>query len=187
MILPRNHFSEYTYLFQWIHVLTLILTRKYFSEYTYLCWLVRHTHFYAYAHLSSALSWRLYKLQLKFVQTTAEVCTAFADVCRIGNAGFIFPLFIRKFQCVKTFMSIALWRLITGIGLLFKTHFPPIYTELPCGLPTIRYFSILAIIIPLHPDKSLYKDSKTFCTPLLAESSRFEQYICHNKHAYIPW
>lgn len=80
--------------------------------------------------------------------------------------------------------------LIIGMGLSFKTHFPPIYytntLNLSCGLPTIRYFSILAIIIPLHPDKSLYKDSKTFCTPLLAESSSCEQYIRHNKHAYIP-
>lgn len=83
-------------------------------------------------------------------------------------------------------MSIALWGLITEMGLSFKTHFPPIYTELPCGLPTIRYFSILAIIIPLHPDKSLYKDSKTFCTPLLAESSSCEQYIRHNNYAYVP-
>ena len=136
-----------------------------------------------------------FSTQLKAVQTSAEVCADYGwSLYRLRRGLqsrkrrlYFFPLFIRKFQCVKTSISIALWRLITGIGLLFKTHFPPIYTELPCGLPTIRYFSILAIIIPLHPDKSLYKDSKTFCTPLLAESSRFEQYICHNKHAYIPW
>ena len=30
------------------------------------------------------------------------------------------------------------------------------------------------------------KDSKTFCTPLLAESSSCEQYIRHNNYAYVP-
>ena len=76
------------------------------------------------------------------------------------------------------------------MGLSFEIHFPPIYylktLNFSCGLPTIRYFSILAIIIPLHPDKSLYKDSKTFCTPLLAESSSCEQYIRHNNYVYVP-
>ena len=33
-----------------------------------------------------------FSTQLKFVQTTAEVCTDFAVVCRVGNAGFIFSL-----------------------------------------------------------------------------------------------
>ena len=35
---------------------------------------------------SADFSCSLYKLQLKFVQTTRVVCTDFAEVCRIGSA-----------------------------------------------------------------------------------------------------
>ena len=39
-----------------------------------------------YTDNSGDFSCSLYKLQLKFVQTTREVCTDFAEVLRIGKA-----------------------------------------------------------------------------------------------------
>ena len=127
--------------------------------------------------ISSSANYSVFWLDdfCKYVVLTGD----FAGVLTLGSARFIFPLFIRKFQCVKT-SSLLEWACRSKhIFHLFTLNFP-------CGLPTIRYFLCSTIIIPLHPNKSLYKDSKTFCTPLLAESSSCEQYIRHNKHAYIP-
>ena len=51
-----------------------------------------------YTDNSGDFSCSLYKLQLKFVQTTRVVCTDFAEVCRIGNTYFILSPFTLEFQ-----------------------------------------------------------------------------------------
>ena len=55
-----------------------------------------------YVVLSGDFSCSLYKLQLKFVQTTRVVCTDFAEVLRIGNVLSAFPSFDSNFQCSES-------------------------------------------------------------------------------------
>ena len=45
-----------------------------------------------YTDNSGDFSCSLYKLQLKFVQTTREVCTDFAEVLSLGKLAFILLL-----------------------------------------------------------------------------------------------
>ena len=54
-----------------------------------------------YVVLSGDFSCSLYKLQLKFVQTTRVVCTDFAEVLRIGNVLSILLSFDSNFQCFE--------------------------------------------------------------------------------------
>ena len=49
-----------------------------------------------YTDNSGDFSCSLYKLQLKFVQTTRVVCTDFAEVLTLGNAGIIFSSYIER-------------------------------------------------------------------------------------------
>jgi len=64
-----------------VHVLIFIFTCTYFG---------------AYAYLSGDFSCSLYKLQLKFEETTRVVCTDFAEVLSLGSAGSILIVFIIK-------------------------------------------------------------------------------------------
>ena len=57
------------------------------------------TYFGAYAHLSGDFSCSLYKLQLKFEETTRVVCTDFAEVLSLGSAGSVLIVFTLKFSC----------------------------------------------------------------------------------------
>ena len=47
-----------------------------------------------YTDNSGDFSCSLYKLRLKFVQTTRVVCTDLAEVLTLGNADIAFALFI---------------------------------------------------------------------------------------------
>ena len=49
-------------------------------------------------YFSGDFSCSLYKLQLKFVQTTRVVCTDFAEVLRIGSVLFVLFSFNSDFQ-----------------------------------------------------------------------------------------
>ena len=55
-----------------------------------------------YTDNSGDFSCSLYKLQLKFVQTTAEVCTDFAEVLRIGNVLSVLLSVNSDFQCIES-------------------------------------------------------------------------------------
>ena len=50
---------------------------------------------------SADFSCSLFKLQLKFVQTTRVVCTDFAEVLTLGSALDILLSFIYEFKCSK--------------------------------------------------------------------------------------
>ena len=57
------------------------------------------TYFGAYAYLSGDFSCSLYKLRLKFEETTRVVCTDFAEVLSLGSAGSVLIAFVWKFSC----------------------------------------------------------------------------------------
>ena len=82
----RTYLSECTYLNLSVRTNTLVSTRKHFSKYVV---------------LSGDFSCSLYKLQLKFEETTRVVCTDFAEVLSLGSACLIFSSFVSDFHSPK--------------------------------------------------------------------------------------
>ena len=71
-----------------------LLHRTCFREYVVL-------KFVSTSYFSGDFSRSLYKLQLKFEETTRVVCTDFAEVLSLGNVRFIFSSFTSVFQYLK--------------------------------------------------------------------------------------
>ena len=81
-----NLYVSYSLLY--LRVLTEISARTYMSVYAHLLWWVRRTYFVECAHLNWYLHIPFCKLQLKSVQTTAEVCTDFSRSLHKLRRGF---------------------------------------------------------------------------------------------------
>ena len=77
--------------------------RTCFGEYTYLFLQVRVLKICKYVVLSGDFSRSLYKLRLKFEETTRVVCTDFAEVLRIGSVLLVFILCRFNFRYVLSF------------------------------------------------------------------------------------
>ena len=73
----------------------MISTRKHFSKYVVLILVSTSYLFWSFRIPKLSTRRSLYKLRLKFVQTTAEVCTDFAEVLSLGNVVFAFALHIK--------------------------------------------------------------------------------------------
>ena len=111
----------------------------------------------ACAYPFANFSWSLYKLRLKFVQTTRVVCTDFAEVLTLGKVGAIFSSLMELFQCASMRrLSKAKWdRCIVWHSLRYFRHSGPVtplqsdiplfherhlgYLWICCGKPFPRY------------------------------------------------